>query len=75
MAKDNSASLEKIEGRAGLYLHQIKFYMNNGEESPMFGGSGGDAYNHVIPAGQHIVSATFKTLHWLDSVTLKTNEG
>ena len=49
--------------------------MDSGEASPTFGGYGGTAFNHVIPAGQHIVSATFNTSRWLDSVTFKTNEG
>ena len=75
IAGQKNGDLDRVEGRAGWYIDKIKFYLNNGQESPAFIGNGGDAYNHVIPAGQHVVSATFKTGDWLDSVTFKTNTG
>ena len=74
VAKDNSASLESIEAKAGIGIDRIKFYMNNREASSMFGYFG-RTRNQVIPAGQHIVSATFNTYKWLHSVTFRTNEG
>ena len=75
VAQDNNATLEKIYERNGRGIHKIKFYMNNGETSPALGGYGGFSYIHTIPAGQHIVSASFNTSIWLTSVTFKTNEG
>ena len=75
VAGNKNGDVDRVEGRAGWYIDKIKFYLNNGEQSPAFIGNGGDPYNHVIPAAQHIVSATFQTGSWLDSVTFKTNAG
>ena len=75
IAGQTNGDLSRVEGRAGWYIDKIKFYLNNGQQSPAYIGNGGNYYNHVIGAGQHVVSASFKTGSWLDSVTFKTNTG
>ena len=51
IAGNKDGDLNRIEGRAGWYVDQIKFYLNNGEQSPAHGGNRGDYFNYDVPKG------------------------
>ena len=74
IAPSKSTDLKGIEGRSGWCIDKMKFKMTNGQESPYFGGgSGGDAYDHVLAHGVFVTSADFRFGDRIDSVTFKTN--
>lgn len=67
--------LKSVEGMHGDQINKIRFYLNNGENSPYLGGGSGRFYNYDVEHDDYITEVKFKIGSELNSLTLTTNSG
>ncbi len=76
----NQMEIGKLNIRSGLYIDQLQvIYRNptNGEIAlgPVHGGNGGQLTVITLNAGEFITEINGRTGNFVDSLTLKTNQG
>ena len=76
----NQMEISKLRIRSGLFIDQLQvIYRNpvNGQEAPgpVHGGNGGLPTEITLNAGEFITEINGRTGSFVDSLTLKTNQG